>query len=283
MSNRSGKSFFACALMAVLAPTLLFAQSQDSRPAPSADADEEAPTGRQIMEWVDNRDDGDNGISDLKMTIIDKRGKERIRKMRSMTRDRGEDRLSLIFFLSPADVKNTGFLNHDYDDADRDDDQWLYLPALKKTKRIAGGDKSGSFMGSDFSYADMSTPPLDRYAYTLMQETDVDGVPVWQIEAIPNAKESKETGYTKSIVFVRKDNNVVIRSVIWLKKGKRLKYMNVDQLEKIEDIWVPTEITMSTRKGKKTLHKTRIQTSNVKFNQPLSEDMFSIRRLEKGI
>ena len=99
----------------------------------------------------------------------------------------------MIFFLSPADVKNTAFLSYDYDSADRDDDQWLYLPALKKHKRIAGGDKSGSFMGSDFSYSDISKPALDRYTYTRMGESEVDGVPVWQVEAIPNKKEKKET------------------------------------------------------------------------------------------
>ncbi len=129
----------------------------------------------------------------------------------------------------------------------------------------------------------MSSPPLDRYSYTLMGETEVDGVPVWQVEAIPSPKESKQTGYTKSIAFVRKDNHVVTRSVIWLKKGKRLKYMNVEKLELIDGIWVPTQITMSTRKGKKTLHKTRIEVSNIKFNQPLEEDMFSVRQLEKGL
>ena len=270
-------------LLAGLAP-FSGADSPSPDPAPQERATVGGlPTGRQVMDWVDQRDDGDNGISDLKMTLIDKRGKERVRMMRNMTKDRGKDTLALIFFVSPADVKNTGFLNFDYDDADRDDDQWLYLPALKKTKRIAGGDKSGSFMGSDFSYADMSSPPLDRYSFTLMGEAEVKDVPVWQIESIPNEKESKETGYTKSITFVRQDNHVPIRSVTWLKKGKRLKYMNVDKLELIDGIWVPTEITMTTRKGKKILHKTRLEVSNVKFNQPLEEDMFSIRRLEKGL
>ena len=270
-------------LLAGLAP-FSWAESPSPDPVPQESPPLEGlPTGRQVMDWVDQRDDGDNGISDLKMTLIDKRGKERVRTMRNMTKDRGKDTLALIFFVSPADVKNTGFLNFDYDDADRDDDQWLYLPALKKTKRIAGGDKSGSFMGSDVSYADMSAPPLDRYSFTLMGEAEVEDVPVWQIESIPNEKESKETGYTKSITFVRQDNHVAIRSVTWLKKGKRLKYMNVEKLELIDGIWVPTEITMTTRKGKKILHKTRLEVSNVKFNQPLEEDMFSIRRLEKGI
>ncbi len=259
------------------------ASSNPGAPSPDLSSQKELPTGRQVMDWVDERDDGDNSVSQLKMILIDKRGKKRVRTMRNITKDRGKDTLALIFFVSPADVKNTGFLNFDYDDADRDDDQWLYLPALKKTKRIAGGDKSGSFMGSDFSYADMSSPPLDRYSFTLMGETEVKDVPVWQIESIPNEKESKETGYTKSVNFVRQDNHVLIRSVIWLKKGKRLKYMNVDKLELIDGIWVPTAITMSTRKGKKVLHKTRLEVSNVKFNQPLDEDVFSIRRLEKGL
>lgn len=244
---------------------------------------EPAPTGRQIMEWVDARDDGDEGVADLEMVLIDKRGGERIRRIRNFTRDVGEDKHGLMFFMAPADVEDTGFLTYDYDDPERDDDQWLYLPALKKTKRIAGGDKSGSFMGSDFTYADMTTRVLDRYAYTLMKEADVDGIPVWQVEAIPNEKEIEETGYTRSILFVRKDNHVVIRSVHWLKKGKRLKYMEAGDLRLIDGIWVPHELSMTTRKGKETLHRTLIHVSNVKFNQDLDEQMFTVRRLEKGL
>ena len=268
-------------LLVTLVATLMYGSKIGQ--ADSGTMAEATPTGRQIMEWVDDRDDGDNRLSDVKMVLIDKRGQERTRLMRSMSKDKGEDTLSLFFFATPADVKNTGFLSYDYDDADRDDDQWLYLPALKKTKRIAGGEKSGSFMGSDFTYSDMASPPLDRYSYTLMKETDVEGVPTWQVEAIPNAQEAKDTGYTKSISFVRKDNHVVIRSVIWVKKGKRLKYMEVGKLELIDGIWVPTQITMSTKKGKKTLHKTQLQISNVRFNQPLEEETFSIRRLERGL
>lgn len=241
-------------------------------------------TGRDVMQRVKDRDEGDNRISDMEMILIDKRGNERIRKMRSFGKDKGENDHSLIFFLSPADVKDTGFLTYDYDDDDADDDQWLYLPALKKTKRIAAGDKSGSFMGSDFNYSDMSQRSLDRYDYTIMQETDVEGHKVWQIEAIPKTEdEVDETGYTKSVVFVRQDNFVVVRSVGWLKKGKRLRYMEIHDLQQIDGVWVPMEISMTTKKGKSTLHKTVIKTSNVKFNQDLDENDFTIRKLEKGL
>jgi len=272
-----GAALPACLLgvaLGSLAPTrAAFAESSGDAP----------PTGRQIMEWVEDRDDGDDGVSDMKMILIDKRGKERVRDIRSYTKDEGEDEHGIMFFLSPADVKNTGFLTYDYDDPEKDDDQWLYLPALKKTKRIASGDKSGSFMGSDFTYSDMSSRVLERYQFSLMKETDVDGVKVWQVEAIPNKKAIDETGYTKSVSFVRQDNFVVIRSVSWVKKGSRLKYFEVEDLQQIDGIWVPTRLTMTTKKGKTTLHKTRIEVSNVKFNQDLDEQMFSVRRLEKGL
>jgi len=241
-------------------------------------------TGRAIMEKVDARDDGDNSIEDLDLVLFDKKDVQRERKLRAYGRDVGRDEQSILFFLSPADVERTGFLTYDYKDPARDDDQWLYLPALSRTKRIASADKSGSFMGSDFSYADMSKRPLDHYRYTLMKELDVEGQPVWQIEAVPiTEQEQNETGYEKSVLFVRKDNYVVVRSVHWVKKGARLKYFEVKKLEQIDGIWVATEMTMATRKGEETLHRTVLSAKNVRFGQPLKPDFFTVRQLEKGL
>ena len=251
---------------------------------PSSATTANPPDARAIMQAVDDRDDGDDGISDLEMTLIDKRGNKRVRKIRSFSKDFGEDDYQLMFFLSPADVKDTGFLTFDYDDDNRDDDQWLYLPALKKTKRIATGDKSGSFMGSDFSYADMTQRPLEYYDYKILEESEVDGAAVWVIEAVPRSEEEiDETGYTKTVHFVRKDNYVVVRAKSWVKKGKRQKYLDVKKLEQIDGIWVPTEMTMTTKKGKATLHRTLLRNNNVRFGQALEEDLFSKRRLEKGL
>ena len=246
-------------------------------------AAEDDPKAREIMTRVDGREDGDNQTSNMQMVLIDKNGKQRVRELRSFAKDKGVDDYSMMFFLSPADVKDTGFLTYDYDVAERDDDQWLYLPALKKTKRIASSDKSGSFMGSDFSYADMTDRPLENYEYKLLKEGEIDGHPVWVIQSTPTSEdEIDETGYTKSIQFVRKDNDVVIRSKIWVKKGTRNKYMEVQELEQIEGIWVPTVMTMTTKKGKQTVHKTILRVSDVKFNQDLDFDSFSVRGLETG-
>jgi hypothetical protein len=247
------------------------------------DARADDPKARAIMQRVDDRDDGDNQTSTLQMILIDKNGNQRVRELKSFVKDKAEDTWSMMFFLSPADVEDTGFLTYDYDEAARDDDQWLYLPALKKTKRIASSDKSGSFMGSDFSYADMTDRPLEYYDYSLLKEAEVDGHPVWIIETVPNNEDERdETGYEKSILFIRKDNDVMIRSKIWVKKGNRNKYFEVEKLEQIDGIWVPTVMTMTTKKGEQTLHKTVMRTSDVKFGQALSFDQFTVRGLETG-
>ena len=244
-----------------------------------------ALNGREIMEKVNARDTGDRSITEMEMILIDKKGNKRVRKLKTFGLEKGKDSLSLMFFLSPADVRNTGFLTFDYDESGKDDDQWLFLPALRKTKRIAAGDKSGSFMGSDLNYSDMTSPDLNLYEYTLMKETEVKGQKVWQIKAVPKTKdEAKKSGYSKSVVFIRQDNYVMIRGVRWVHKKKRNKYLDVRKLEKIDGIWVSTELHVTTKSGKKTLHKTILKQKNVHFNQDeVNEDLFSIRRLEKGL
>jgi hypothetical protein len=139
-------------------------------------------------------------------------------------------------------------------------------------------------MGSDFTYSDMTKRALDDYDYTLLKEVKVRDADTWLIQAVPRTNEVIDrTGYTKSVLYVQKDNFMVIRGVHWVKKGNRLKYMDVKKLEQIDGIWVATEMHMTTRKGKTKLHKTIMTFDNVRFNQDLKEDFFSIRRMEKGL
>ena len=256
-----------------------------------------AISARDIAQKVHDRDEGDNSVSKMKMILIDKHGKKRIRDLKRFTKDKvrpsgregalgykGEDTLKLMFFLSPADVKNTGFLTYDYEDSSKDDDQWLYLPELKKVKRIASSDKSSSFMGSDFTYSDMTSRNVEDYTYKIMKEPVVNGHKTWQILVTPKSQKTvDETGYTKSVVFVRQDNFVIIQALNYIKAGKKLKYMKILGLEEIDGVWTTTKIQMTTKKGKKTLHKTIMEFSDIKYNQDLKESFFSTRTLERGI
>ena len=241
------------------------------------------PKARAIMEKVDARDDGKTLEQDMLMVLIDKNGKKRNRDIKSYAKDFGEDEHRIMFFKSPADVKNTSFLTYDYDDSSKDDDQWLYLPALKKVKRIPTSDKSSSFMGSDFSYYDMTDRDLEDYDFKLLKETEVRGKKAWMIEATPRtSKVVKESGYTKSIALVRQDNYVVVRSIGFMKSNKK-KYLDVKKLHKQGGVWLIDEMTMTTKKGKSTQHKTILKFTNKKLNKPINDNMFTTRRLEKGM
>jgi len=243
---------------------------------------------REIMQKVKDRNDGDNRIATMEMILIDKKGNERIRTIRTHIKDKGRDTLKLAFFMSPPDVKDAAFLNYDYDndyyDPDKDDDLWLYLPALKKSKRIASVDKSGSFMGSDFSYSDMTSLDLEDYNFKFLKTQTVGDKNTWLIEALPKTDEViEETGYTKSILFIQQDNHVVIRAILFVKDGSRVKYMDVKELKLIDNIWTPTEIHMSTNKGKMTFHKTILRYHDIKYNQKLDNSFFSVQRMERGL
>jgi len=262
---------------------ILSALSLAADPASAVDD----PQARAIMERVDARDDGDNQTAAMQMILIDKRGKERIRKIATFKKDRGDDTRRLMFFIHPADVKDTAFLTYDYDRSRKDDDQWLYLPALRKTKRIATSDKSGSFMGSDLNYSDMTSRDLEDYDYSFYekgQQSEVRGKKVWVIWSIPRSKDViDETGYEKSLLFVRPDINMVVRAINWVKDGGYLKYVDMRKLEEIDGIWVATDTLVTKKKGKATVHKTILTLDDVRFNQDLKEDLFTIRRMEKGL
>jgi len=259
--------FFKSLLLTILTITTLF-----------------AITGEEIAQKVHDRDEGDNVTSKMKMILIDKNKNKRIRDLKVFTKEKGEDTLKLMFFLTPADVKNTAFLTYDYEDSSRDDDQWLYLPELQKVKRIASSDKSSSFMGSDFTYSDMTSRNVEDYTYKIMKEPVVKGHKTWQMLVTPKSEKTvDETGYTKSIVFVRQDNFVIIQALNYIKAGKKLKYMMVNELELIDNVWTVKEMQMITKKGKKMLHKSIFKFSDVKYNQDLDESLFTTRTLERGL
>ncbi len=247
----------------------------------------QTPTALEIMEMVDDRDDGDRAISDMKMLLIDRNGSRRNRSLRTFGIDQGDDRYSIMFFLSPGDIRGTGFMSYDYDKEGKDDDQWLFLPALKKVKRIASSDKSGSFMGSDFSYADLTKRCLEDYTYAFYKkkpEVAVYGKKCWVIESLPKAPSViDKTGYVKSILFVRQDNHVIVRAIHYLEDNS-IKYYDIKRLARVDGIWTALEIHMTRKKGKKTVHQTILTQENVAYNrESVNASLFTTRYLEKGL
>lgn len=241
-------------------------------------------SAREIMEKVENRDVGDNGTSNMEMVLVDQFNRRRTRNIKNFFKEEGEVTQKVLFFTNPSDVRGTGFLTRSYKDSDREDEQWIYLPALRKTKRIASSDKNESFMGSDFSYSDMTSKDVNDYDYSIVKEAQVKGKGVWLIQAVPRSQNViDETGYKKSILFVRKDNYVVIRAVYWVADKPLLKYMDVQKLESIDGILVATETRMTTKEGTKFVHQTLLKLTDVRFDQKLADNLFTLHRLEHGL
>lgn len=251
---------------------------------PPASVRADDPAARQIMQQVEDRDDGDNRTSDMRMVLIDKNDHQREKIFKTFTKDYGKDTRQILFVEKPANIRDTGFLTYDWDDPDKDDDQWLYLPALGKPKRIASRDKDGSFMGSDLNYSDMTSRNLKDYDFTLLKETTFKGEPCWIIQSVPRSDEViDETGYIKSILAVRKDNYMVSRVKAWTDTGGYVKIMDFDDMTVLDGIWIARRIHVVKRLGKETVHQTWMMISNIRFNQELGDDLFTLRRLTKGL
>jgi len=243
-----------------------------------------AMTAEQIMQKVDQIKEPASMKANMTMVLVDSKGKQRVRSMQSISADIDGVDKSLMFFLEPSDVKGTGFLMFDYAAAEQDDDQWMFLPSLKKAKRIASGDKTGSFMGSDFSYSDMSKRNLDEWTYKLLKEDDLNGVKVWVIESTPvNDAVIEKTGYTKSIAYVRQDNFHVTRGISYLQKKGEVKLMNIGSFVEIGDYWLATETQMVSQKNGQTVHRTLMKIENIEVDIDASADDFTLTRLEQGL
>lgn len=243
-----------------------------------------AMTADDIMQQVDQVASPESMKSNMTMVLVDSKGKKRVRSMQSVSTEIDGVDKSLMFFLEPSDVKGTGFLMFDYPEASQDDDQWMFLPSLNKAKRIASGDKTGSFMGSDFSYADMSKRNLEEWTYKILKEDNVNGADVWIVESLPVSEDvTEKTGYVRSIAYVRQDNFQVIRGISYLEKKGEVKLMNVAKHVEIDGYWIGTETQMITQKNGKTVHRTLMKVDNIEVDFDANENDFTLNRLEQGL
>lgn len=239
-----------------------------------------------IMQAVEGRAQGDRSKGRMVMTLTDKSGRQRQRALRTLAMDFEGGRRQLMHFESPADVQGTALLSVDYDDGGKDDDQWLYLPSLHKSTRISSSEKSGAFMGTDLSFADMTKADPSHWNYQIVEQTaQVEGEPCWLIEATPKTdKAKKETGYVKTRLFISKAKLLPLRTKMWVAEGKRIKYIDFKDVKQVDGIWVAHTIAARTTKANETESTTLLQLAELSFgNADVGEDRFNQRTLEKGL
>ncbi len=234
-------------------------------------------TGKQIIEKVYNRPTGKDQSSTLTMTLINAQGKQRVRKLNQYIKDNGTIEKKIMFFVAPADVKGTSFMDWSYDNGKSEDDQWIYLPALKKVKRISSDSKGDYFMGSDFTYDDLGARSPDQDTHKLLREETVNGVKCYVVQSIPK---DEDYMYSKTITWINKSTFIGVKKEFYDEDGELLKIMHVNSSKKFGNIIVVTKITME---NKQKNHKTIMSLSNVKINSGIPDSKFTERMMMRGI
>lgn len=236
--------------------------------------------GKEIIERSDILNRVKDMESRMKMVIRHKSGKERIRALKSFSLKNEEGiEKSLIRFLSPADVRGTGFLS--LDNPDGVNEKYLYLPALGRPRRLSSEERGGSFMGSDFSYEDISTTTED-YNHKLLRREEFRGEEVYVVVSIPKTEEIKDdVGFAKKISWISKQKMILLTSENRDKTGEVLKRLIVHQSEKVaEDAWMAVKLEMKDlKKGSSTV----IEYEDIAVNTGVSESYFSIRYLSRPL
>ena len=244
---------------------------------------DELPSGRSVIEKLNARDDGHHVTSHVKMKMVDRRGKERERITKTYRKYFGKEKRTVLFYLSPKNVKGTGFLTYDYPDLKVDDDQWLYLPALRKARRISASDRGDYFLGTDFSYEDIKKDgkmELGDYQFRSLEESIVDNIATILVEAIPVNKEiAKELGYGKIHIWVDPSRWVTIRAEYWDIKMNPLKTLEVSDIREIDGILTRHNLVI---RNHKTGHYTEFQFSQVDYKSPVDDKLFTRQALKRG-
>ena len=264
----------------LLASTLLLMPLLTHAETPEANATER---GMAIAVEADKRDTGfEDFTSNMVMELRNKQGDTSTRTIRLKTLEvTGDGDKSMSIFDKPADVKGTAFLTFSH--AIKPDEQWLYLPALKRVKRINSKNKSGPFMGSEFAYEDLASQEIEKYSYKYIRDEKIktaefpDGVDTFVMERYPAYEHS---GYTRQLAWINKDRYVAEKIEFYDRKNDLLKTLTSSGYKQyLEQYWRPNEMLMENHQtGKSTV----LTWEDYKFKTGLTDKDFSRNSLKRA-
>ena len=238
-----------------------------------------AESGYDIMKKADEVPEPKTSSSTATLTIHSKKGSDRIREVIMKSKDYGEVEKSIIVFTTPKDVAGTGYLMFDYEDDNKDSDNWLYLPAMKKTRRIAssGSESEGSFMGTDFTYQDMGDRSLNKYDYKLLGEESVDGELCYKVECISKAHTEKDPRF---ISYVGKSDYILRKCEFYDRQDQLHRVLTCSDFITIDGFKTAQKMKMeNVQSGTWSL----IETKNIVYNaNDIDDSLFTVAALEKG-
>jgi hypothetical protein len=220
-------------------------------------------------------------VKDVTLTLTDEQGGSRERKIHavSVLTANGIDSRLLVRIVAPADVKGIGFLKNEH--IDGDDEQWIFLPALHKSRRLVSNNKKDSFMGTDFSYGDILTPKATLYQNKLTGAEIIDGIDCFVIESTANDdKVRREYDYARKVQWIAKSNFHEVKIDYYDLGGKLLKTQSIKGItlmDKGDDRWAATFREM---RNHQTKHRSTFVANSAKAGLAVPDSTFSLRNLE---
>jgi len=216
---------------------------------------------------------GDDGIANVSMRIIDKKGKERVREfvMLRLDIEDGGDQKYYTYFKKPSDVSRLTFMVHK--NATATDKRWIYVPAVDLVKQISADDKNSSFVGSDFSYEDVSGRHWSADNHKLVYDSTWNDKPIWVIESTPKAEKDS---FTRRFSYIDKVTMLPYKELYFGKKDKLEKEMTSEEIKEVDGIMTITHRTMKDVKKNRVTH---VIFDNIDYNAGIKDDLFTERYL----
>lgn len=254
---------------------LAIALSMGGSPPAMATTPEEQ--GKQIAQEMDRVESGYGDYRvEIEMTLRDRKGRESVRQMRFSTKETsGDGDKSMVVFDQPRDVKGVAALT--YSHKKKSDDQWLYLPGLRRVKRIASANQAGPFVGSEFAYEDIGSQEVEKYTYRYQKQDNHQGRACDLIERYPV---NPHSGYSKQVVWVEKERRIPWRIDYYDRKGDLLKTLTYSGYQLYEGRFRrPDQVEMVNHQIGKS---TRIDYSNYQFSTRLTDQDMSVAALGRS-
>jgi outer membrane lipoprotein-sorting protein len=209
----------------------------------------------------------------VKMTLLTKEGQQRLRELTMLRKNEaGGDQRYFLYFHGPADVRGTVFMVYKY--PNREDDRWLFLPALNLVQRVAARDSRSSFVGSDFSYEDVSGRDIEADTHRVVRTEALGSRHAVVIESVP----TREADYAKKLSWIEQATFLPLKEEYYDVQGSLYKVFTAEEFRDVQGL--PT-VTKRTMTNVKTGHKTEVTFDNVAYNVGLGEEIFTERTLRK--
>ncbi len=233
-------------------------------------------SAEQIMKHAYEIDNSKTSKAKKTLSLISENGNTRKRTIYHLKYDEGNITKSLIIFLQPSDVKNTSFLLHENESDSKQDGRWLFLPALKKTRRVANSSRGDYFMLTDFTFEDLAKREVSEDYHRKLKEESIEGILCHVIENI-----SKDTDdvYGKRITWIDAKSWTTRKIDFFDHQNKKIKTLNASNFKNVQSIITPFTLTMENFDRK---HKTIIEVESIEYQLQMKSDLFTQRQLERG-